>query len=55
MSAIAPTSLPTRRTALTLGQVRMRWVVALAVVCGAIVVFFPFFNACRFRWHRPIG
>ena len=43
MSAIAPISRPARRGALTLGQVRVRWIVALAVACGAIVVFFPFF------------
>jgi ABC-type glycerol-3-phosphate transport system permease component len=43
MNAIAPASLPRRRTTLTLGQVRWRWVAALAVACGAIVVFFPFF------------
>src|SRR5512143_4220321 len=38
-----PISRPARRGALTLGQVRLRWIVALAVACGAIVVFFPFF------------
>jgi len=27
----------------TLGQVHFRWLITLAVACGAIVVFFPFF------------
>ena len=28
---------------MTLGQVHFRWLITLAVACGAIVVFFPFF------------
>ena len=28
---------------LSLEQVRVRWLVTLAVACGAIAVFFPFF------------
>jgi multiple sugar transport system permease protein len=31
------------RAALTLRQVRFRWLITLAVACGAIIVFFPFF------------
>ena len=31
------------RAALTFRQVRFRWLLALAIACGAIVVFFPFF------------
>jgi ABC-type glycerol-3-phosphate transport system permease component len=27
----------------TVGQVHFRWLIALAVACGAIIVFFPFF------------
>src|SRR2546423_2972252 len=31
------------RHALTLRQAHFRWLITLAVACGAIVVFFPFF------------
>lgn len=31
------------RRALTLRQVHFRWIMALAVACGALLVFFPFF------------
>ena len=43
MSTLAePTELSTR-AGLTLRQVHLRWLITLAVACGAIVVFFPFF------------
>jgi ABC-type glycerol-3-phosphate transport system permease component len=43
MTAIAASNgLPARR-ALTIKQVYIRWLIALAVACGAIIVFFPFF------------
>ena len=38
----APSAVP-RRGAATSRQVRVRWLLTLAVACGAIVVFFPFF------------
>jgi ABC-type glycerol-3-phosphate transport system permease component len=38
----APAPLPTR-AGLSLRQVHVRWLVTLAVACGALVVFFPFF------------
>src|SRR5882724_8606362 len=41
-SIVAANDLPPK-TALTLKQVHFRWLTALAVACGAIVVFFPFF------------
>lgn len=43
MTSIAPSTLPSRRTALTARHVRVRWLLTLAIACGAIVVFFPFF------------
>src|SRR5262252_2249609 len=43
MSSIAPASSPSRDDALTVRRVRFRWLLTLAVACGAIVVFFPFF------------
>ena len=43
MSSIAPLSVSTRHAALTLKQAHVRWLLALAVACGAIIVFFPFF------------
>src|SRR5438094_10188229 len=43
MTAIAqPTALSPRAT-LSIRQVYVRWLITLAVACGAIVVFFPFF------------
>jgi len=42
VSTIAPT-LPSRPAALTVRRVHLRWLLTLAVACGAIVVFFPFF------------
>src|SRR5499433_2511004 len=43
MSSIAPPTVPSRLAALTVRQVRLRWMMTLAVACGAILVFFPFF------------
>ena len=43
MSSIAPSRAPARRGTLSLRQSRLRWLLTLAVACGAIVVFFPFF------------
>ncbi len=43
MSYIASASERSPRVRLSLKQVRVRWLVTLAVACGAIVVFFPFF------------
>lgn len=43
MSAIAQPRPLTQSAALRLGQARTRWIIMLAVACGAIVVFFPFF------------
>ena len=43
MSSIAPSRAPARRGTLSLRQGRLRWLLTLAVACGAIVVFFPFF------------
>src|SRR5258706_7131704 len=43
MTAIAASNgLPARRS-LTNKQVYIRWLITLAVACGAIIVFFPFF------------
>ena len=41
-SSVAPTG-PSPRAALSVKQVYFRWLITLAVACGAIVVFFPFF------------
>jgi multiple sugar transport system permease protein len=43
MSALAPSSRLSARERLTGKQVYFRWLIMLAVACGAIVVFFPFF------------
>ena len=43
MSHTASISRPLPRLKLSLRQVQLRWLIALAVACGAIVVFFPFF------------
>ena len=43
MSAIASSTVPSRRAARTVKQVHYRWLITLAVACGAIIVFFPFF------------
>src|SRR3954463_3845897 len=43
MSSLAAARELSPRGALTLRQVHFRWVITLAVACGAIVVFFPFF------------
>ena len=43
MSPIAERRPLTQSAALRLGQARTRWIVMLAIACGAIVVFFPFF------------
>src|SRR4051794_31383588 len=43
MSSIAPQSALPRHTALGIRQVHLRWLFTLALACGAIMVFFPFF------------
>jgi ABC-type glycerol-3-phosphate transport system permease component len=43
MSTIAQPRPLTQSAALRLGQTRARWIIMLAIACGAIVVFFPFF------------
>jgi ABC-type glycerol-3-phosphate transport system permease component len=43
LSTIAQPRPLTQSAALRLGQARTRWIVMLAIACGAIVVFFPFF------------
>ena len=43
MSSIAASAAIPSRTGLTLKQVHIRWLITLAVACGAIIVFFPFF------------
>jgi len=43
VSSIAATELRPRHPRLSFKQVRFRWLVALAVACGAIIIFFPFF------------
>src|SRR5437588_8396778 len=43
MSSIVASRELSPRAALTIRQVRFRWLLALAIACGAIVVFFPFF------------
>src|SRR3954462_7652306 len=43
MSSIAPPSALPRDTDLRIRQVHLRWLLTLALACGAIVVFFPFF------------
>jgi ABC-type glycerol-3-phosphate transport system permease component len=43
MNRIAPSTEPSPGAALTSRDVYVRWLVALAVACGAIMIFFPFF------------
>ncbi len=43
MNSIASASESSRRAGLSLRQVHARWLITLAVACGAIIVFFPFF------------
>jgi multiple sugar transport system permease protein len=43
MSTLATRRPLTQSAALRLGQTRTRWIIMLAIACGAIVVFFPFF------------
>src|SRR3989441_3511808 len=43
MNSIAPSSELSPRAGLAIRQVHVRWLITLAVACGAIIVFFPFF------------
>ena len=43
MNSTASASASSPRAALTLKQVHFRWLTTLAIACGAIIVFFPFF------------
>ena len=43
MNSIASASESSPRAGLSLKQVHVRWLIMLAVACGAIIVFFPFF------------
>ena len=43
MNSIAPSRDFSPRAALTVRRVSFRWLTALAVACGAITIFFPFF------------
>src|SRR6476660_1521691 len=43
MSSIATSIESASRERITLRRVHVRWLIMLAVACGAIVVFFPFF------------
>ena len=43
MTAIVRTNEPARAAALAARRVHIRWIVLLAVACGAITIFFPFF------------
>src|SRR5947207_7588295 len=43
MNSVASASRSSPRGSLTIRQVHIRWLTALAVACGAIAVFFPFF------------
>src|SRR6266576_5045493 len=43
MNSTASASASPPRAGLTLKQVYFRWLITLAVACGAIIVFFPFF------------
>ena len=43
MSSIAQPRPLTQTAELRLGQSRSRWIVMIAIACGAIMVFFPFF------------
>ncbi len=43
MNSIAPSGDGSPRTGLSVRQVNFRWLITLAVACGAITIFFPFF------------
>src|SRR5438034_6748398 len=43
MSAIARSTKPSRAAAMSSRQIYVRWLILLAVACGAITIFFPFF------------
>ena len=43
MNSIASASASSHQAGLGLKQVHVRWLITLAVACGAIIVFFPFF------------
>src|SRR5256885_10740915 len=43
MNSTASASASSARAGLTLKQVHFRWLITLALACGAIVIFFPFF------------
>jgi len=43
MNPIAPSTEPSPGAALASRDVYVRWLIALAVACGAIMIFFPFF------------
>ena len=43
MSLVATSTVPSRDAAPTARRVHVRWLLALVVACGAIIVFFPFF------------
>src|ERR1700682_6281865 len=43
MNSIVRSSERSPRAGRTLKQVHVRWLITLAVACGAIIVFFPFF------------
>jgi ABC-type glycerol-3-phosphate transport system permease component len=43
MNSVTPSSEPSPRARRTVRQVHFRWLITLAVACGAITVFFPFF------------
>jgi multiple sugar transport system permease protein len=43
VNSISSVSESSSRSGLTLKQVHIRWLITLAVACGAIIVFFPFF------------
>lgn len=43
MNSIAPSGDLSPRVALTVRRVYFRWLITLAVACGAITIFFPFF------------
>src|SRR5207253_5794091 len=43
VNSISSVSESSSRAGLTLKQVHIRWLITLAIACGAIIVFFPFF------------
>src|SRR5207253_10276041 len=43
MNSTASASASSARAGLTLKQVHFRWLITLALACGAIIIFFPFF------------